>query len=60
MQCGLNWTMMLKKRETFRRCFDDLDVYKRQIILCGTVIYELVGPLATKLALTKAGEIKKG
>ena len=32
----------------------------RAIILCGTVIYELIGPLATKLALTKAGEIKKG
>ena len=22
MQCGLNWTMMLKKREIFRQCFD--------------------------------------
>ncbi len=29
----------------------------RTIILCGTVIYELVGPLVTKLALFKAGEI---
>lgn len=27
------------------------------IILAGTVIYELVGPVATKLALMKAGEI---
>ena len=25
MQCGLNWTMMLKKREIFRQCFDDFD-----------------------------------
>lgn len=25
MQCGLNWTMMLKKREIFRLCFDDFD-----------------------------------
>lgn len=25
MQCGLNWIMMLKKRETFRKCFDDFD-----------------------------------
>ncbi|WP_312833357.1 cation:proton antiporter [Sedimentibacter saalensis] len=34
--------------------------YKVQtIILCGTVIYELVGPLVTKMALTKAGEIEK-
>lgn len=29
----------------------------RAIVLCGTVIYELVGPVATKLALKKAGEI---
>ena len=33
--------------------------YKIQaVILCATIIYELVGPLVTKLALTKAGEIK--
>lgn len=25
MQCGLNWTMMLKKREIFRECFADFD-----------------------------------
>lgn len=25
MQCGLNWTMMLKKREIFRECFDQFD-----------------------------------
>ena len=30
----------------------------RAIILCGTVIYELTGPVITKMALTKAGEIK--
>ena len=29
----------------------------RTVVLCATVIYELVGPLATKLALKKAGEI---
>lgn len=29
----------------------------RTIVLCGTVIYELVGPLVTKMALKKAGEI---
>ncbi|MBU5317331.1 DNA-3-methyladenine glycosylase I [Clostridium bornimense] len=28
MQCGLNWTMMLKKREIFRMCFDDFDYNK--------------------------------
>ncbi len=31
----------------------------RAIILCATVIYELVGPLVTKMALIKAGEISK-
>ena len=30
----------------------------RTIVLCGTVIYELIGPVATKIALRKAGEIK--
>ncbi len=25
MQCGLNWNMMIQKREIFRRCFDDFD-----------------------------------
>lgn len=29
----------------------------RAIILCGTVIYELFGPVITKIALMKAGEI---
>ena len=28
MQCGLNWTMMLNKREIFRKCFDDFN-YKK-------------------------------
>lgn len=31
----------------------------RAVILCATLIYELVGPLLTKIVLTKAGEIKK-
>ena len=29
----------------------------RAVILCGTLIYELVGPVLTKIFLTKAGEI---
>lgn len=29
------------------------------IVLCATLIYELVGPLITKVALEKAGEIEK-
>ena len=28
MQCGLNWLMMLKKREIFRKCFEDFDYEK--------------------------------
>ncbi|MCQ2741321.1 MAG: DNA-3-methyladenine glycosylase I, partial [Alphaproteobacteria bacterium] len=23
MQCGLNWDLIINKREIFRRCFDD-------------------------------------
>ena len=30
MQCGLNWNMMLQKREIFRKCFDNFDVNKIQ------------------------------
>ena len=29
------------------------------VVLCATLFYELFGPVITKLALTKAGEIKK-
>ena len=25
MQCGLSWSLMLKKREIFRECFDSFD-----------------------------------
>ncbi len=32
----------------------------RAVVLCATLIYELFGPLLTKLVLTKAGEIVKG
>lgn len=28
MQCGLSWTLMLKKREIFRKCFADFDFEK--------------------------------
>lgn len=31
----------------------------RTIVLCGVVIYELFGPIITKTALVKAGEIKE-
>ena len=29
------------------------------IVLCATLVYELVGPLITKIALVKSGEIEK-
>ncbi|NLA87699.1 MAG: cation:proton antiporter, partial [Clostridiales bacterium] len=32
----------------------------RAVILCGTLIYEIVGPAITKIALVKAGEITSG
>lgn len=32
----------------------------RAVVLCATLVYELVGPLLTKFVLTRAGEIKKG
>lgn len=28
MQCGLSWGLMLRKREIFRKCFDDFDYDK--------------------------------
>lgn len=28
MQCGLSWDLMLKKREVFRKCFDEFDFNK--------------------------------
>ena len=28
MQCGLSWGLMLRKREVFRRCFDEFDFRK--------------------------------
>lgn len=28
MQCGLNWTMMLKKREIFQKCFSGFDFHQ--------------------------------
>lgn len=31
----------------------------RAVVLCATLVYELVGPLLTKLSLQKAGEIQK-
>ena len=30
----------------------------RAVVLCGTLIYELTGPVLSKIALTKAGEIE--
>ena len=38
---------------------DDHDNVIRTVILCGTLIYELVGPVISKTCLKKAGEIKE-
>jgi len=32
----------------------------RAVILCGTLIYELIGPGVAKWTLQRAGEIEKG
>ena len=32
----------------------------RAVVLCATILYEMVGPVATKLSLKKAGEIAEG
>ena len=44
-----------------RMCLTELPEYGAEInaiVLAGTLIYELTGPVITKIALTKAGEIK--
>ena len=41
------------------RTFPEYGEMIRAVILCATIIYELVGPLVTKAVLTHAGEIKK-
>lgn len=38
----------------------ELGVQIRAVVLCATLVYELVGPLLTKMVLTKAGEIERG
>ena len=41
-------------------CAAKLPMYSERIttvVLCATLIYELVGPVITKIALMKAGEI---
>lgn len=40
------------------RVFPEYGETIRAVILCATLVYELVGPLITKAALTKAGEIE--
>ena len=37
----------------------DLGAQVQAVVLCATLIYEIVGPILTKIALTKAGEISK-
>ena len=37
----------------------DIGVRIRAVVLCATLVYELVGPLLTKMVLQRAGEIQK-
>ncbi|WP_124100703.1 DNA-3-methyladenine glycosylase I [Ruminococcus sp. Marseille-P6503] len=41
MQCGLNWSLMLKKREIFRRCFDNFD-YEKTALYGETQINDIL------------------
>lgn len=43
-------------------CGSVVPAYAKQItavVVCGTIIYELIGPVMTKVTLTKIGEIKE-
>ena len=42
------------------RALPEYGTHIQAVVLCATLVYELVGPLITKAALTKAGEITKG
>lgn len=37
----------------------EVGIQIRAVVLCATLVYELVGPLLTKMVLTRAGEIEK-
>lgn len=40
------------------RALPEIGATIQAVVLCATLVYELVGPVCTKLALKKAGEIK--
>ena len=42
------------------KALPDIGETIQAVILCGTLIYELTGPVCTKLALIRAGEIQRG
>ncbi len=42
------------------RALPEYGTHIQAVVLCATLVYELVGPLITKAALTKAGEITRG
>lgn len=42
MQCGLNWNMIIQKREIFRACFDDFD-FDKVALYGGTDIERILG-----------------
>lgn len=46
--------------ETFNGLgMSEIGVQIRAVVLCATLVYELAGPLLTKMVLTKAGEIER-
>ena len=37
----------------------ELGAQIRAVVLCATIVYEIIGPVITKISLTRAGEIEK-
>ena len=53
-QAGVAIGLTLVAQQTVPEFADTISA----VILCGTLIYEIIGPAVTKFSLVKAGEIK--
>lgn len=54
LQCGLSWSLMLKKREVFRKCFDNFDFEK----VAGYDEHDVERILGTEDMLKSVGKIR--
>jgi len=57
-QAGVALGMAIKAEEAFAGVNDEIGVIIANITLFAVLIYELVGPMLTKISLLKAGDIK--